>query len=80
MSRWRFTIFSTCCNTRFMATEDEDILDRERLSYGNDSTPLVSLVPDQPPSHWGSLTSQSRTLSPQYLKFLGKEPNDGRAR
>ena len=47
---------------------------------GDDSTPLIGLVPDPPPSHWGKLTSQARTLSPQYLKFLkGKGASDGRA-
>jgi len=29
-------------------------------------------VPEPPPSHWGKLTSQSRTLSPQYMAFLKK--------
>jgi hypothetical protein len=50
--------------------------------YGDDSTPLVSLVPEAPPSHWGKLTSAARTLSAAYVKFLnkGKEAKkDGRA-
>ncbi len=46
---------------------------------GDDSAPLMQFVPEPPPSHWGKVTSQSRTLSPAYLKFLGKEPKqDGR--
>jgi hypothetical protein len=49
------------------------------LSYGDDSPPLMNLVPEPPPSHWGKLTSQPRTMSPQYLKFLaGKEPKHDR--
>lgn len=56
-----------------MASDDHDIDEREltsRLCYGDDSTPLVSLVPESPPSHWGTITSQSRTLSAAYMKFL----------
>lgn len=47
--------------------------------YGDDTPPLMSKVPEPPPSHWGKLTSQSRTLSPQYLAFLKKhkEVRDG---
>ena len=65
-----------------MATTDDDINDEKEFlepRYGNDSTPLVSLVPDPPPSHWGKLTSTARTLSPQYLAFLQrhKEVRDG---
>lgn len=44
-----------------------------RIAHGDDSTPLVSLVPEPPPSHWGKLTSQSRTLSPQYVQFLKRK-------
>jgi hypothetical protein len=67
-----------------MATiHDDDDLQRQLPRYGDDSTPLMSLVPEAPPSHWGKLTSQSRTLSPQYLKFLGRSKeagDDGRAK
>ncbi len=56
-----------------MAVSDEHIDARELQSrYGDDTPPLMSRVPEPPPSHWGKLTSQSRTLSPQYIKFLNK--------
>jgi hypothetical protein len=45
--------------------------------YGDDTPPLVSKVPDPPPSHWGKLTSVARTLSESYLKFL-ERAKDGR--
>jgi hypothetical protein len=63
-----------------MASEDEPIDKRDfEPRYGNDTTPLMALVPEQPPSHWGKLTSTARTLSPQYLAFLNKhkEVRDG---
>ena len=46
---------------------------------GDDTPPLMTKVPEPPPSHWGKLTSQSRTLSPQYMAFLQKhkEVRDG---
>jgi hypothetical protein len=52
---------------------DEQELRNQRT--GDDSPPLMSRVPEPPPSHWGKLTGQSRTLSPQYVAFLnrGKE-------
>ena len=46
------------------------------FSYGDDSLPLVSRVEDPPPSHWGKLTSNGRTCSAAYLKFLGKDKED----
>lgn len=55
-----------------MATDDEAPLserDFERR-YGNDTPPLMASVPEPPPSHWGTITSQARTTSPQYLEFL----------
>lgn len=57
-----------------MAVSDEHIDETELRSrqVAGDTTPLVSLVPEPPPSHWGKLTSQSRTLSPQYMAFLKK--------
>lgn len=39
-------------------------------SYGNDTPPLMSSVPEPPPSHWGKTTSEARTASPQYIEFL----------
>lgn len=59
-----------------MAIRDSHIDGEEfqrRIRQGDDTPPLMASVPEPPPSHWGKLTSQSRTLSPQYLKFLGKE-------
>lgn len=44
-----------------------------RIAQGDDSPPLMSRVPEPPPSHWGKLTSQSRTLSPQYVQFLKRK-------
>lgn len=63
-----------------MASDDEPIDKRDfEPRYGNDTTPLMALVPESPPSHWGKLTSTARTLSPQYLAFLNKhkEVRDG---
>lgn len=54
-----------------MAIRDRDIDEREiKLTYGDDSPPLMNRVPEPPPSHWGKLTSEARTLSPQYVEFL----------
>lgn len=56
-----------------MAIEDGHIDPKEfqrRVAQGDDTPPLMSRVPEPPPSHWGKLTSQSRTLSPQYMEFL----------
>jgi hypothetical protein len=56
-----------------MATDEDQIDERDfQPRCGNDSTPLMSLVPEPPPAHWGRMTSTARTLSPQYLAFLGK--------
>lgn len=63
-----------------MATSDEAIGEKEfEPRYGNDTTPLMTFVPEPPPEHWGKLTSVARTLSPQYLAFLqrNKEVRDG---
>ena len=46
---------------------------KRRISYGDDSTPLMAKVPEPPPSHWGKVTSQSRTLSPAYVEFLKRK-------
>lgn len=58
---------------------DEQELRNQRT--GDDSPPLMSRVPEPPPSHWGKLTGQSRTLSPQYVAFLNrsKEARDDRS-
>lgn len=48
-----------------MAMESEQI---ER-SYGDDTPPLFSSVRDQPYTN-GCITSQARTMSPQYIEFL----------
>ena len=56
-----------------MAIRDRDIDEREiKLTYGDDSPPLMNRVPEPPPSHWGKVTSEARTLSPQYVEFLRK--------
>lgn len=39
----------------------------------DDTLPLMSFVPEPPPSHWGKITSKSRDSSEQYQKFLGKK-------
>lgn len=46
---------------------------KRRITHGDDSAPLMSKVPEQPPSHWGKVTSQSRTLSPAYVEFLKRK-------
>lgn len=35
----------------------------------NDDQPLMSLVPEPPPSHWGKITSRPREQSEEYKKF-----------
>jgi hypothetical protein len=63
-------------------TEDtEDIEFGDLRRGGDDSPPLMALVPDPPPSHWGKVTSQPRTMSAAYVRFLSgmkKESTDGR--
>lgn len=51
----------------------------EQFAYGNDSTPLMNIVPEAPQSHWGKITTD-RKASEAYTKFLlkSKEKNDGR--
>lgn len=54
-----------------MAHQDEQIEDADLIARGgDDSPPLMSKVPEPPPSHWGVLTSTPRTASPAYLRFL----------
>lgn len=53
-----------------MATQlpNDDDVGCGRLRYGNDEPPLMSRVPEPPPSHWGKcLTDRSR--SEAYTKF-----------
>lgn len=38
--------------------------------YGDDSTPLIGMVPESPPSHNGKRTSNSRFESPEYIRFF----------
>ena len=52
-----------------MASDDQIDADFEPR-YGNDTPPLMSRVPEPPPSHWGKLTSRGRTASEAYLRFL----------
>jgi hypothetical protein len=65
-----------------MAIRDGHIDEQEfsNRRAGDDSPPLMSRVQEPPPSHWGKLTGQSRTLSPQYVAFLNrnKESRDDR--
>lgn len=63
-----------------MAIRDEDIEERDfGRRCGDDSPPLMSRVPEPPPSHWGKLTSRGRTCSEEYVRFLNrKEATDGR--
>lgn len=65
-----------------MATDDDIPLSEKDFEsrYGDDTPPVMASVPEPPPSHWGKITSQGRTMSAQYLKFLGKhtEVRDGR--
>ena len=53
---------------------DIDRLFQGATARGDDSTPLMALVPDGQYSR-GKLTSSARTNSEQYLKFLGKTEN-----
>jgi hypothetical protein len=56
-------------------TDDEDIDKREFESRrGNDSTPLMAFVRDQPYSR-GKLTSEGRTASRAYQDFLERNRN-----
>ena len=54
-----------------------------RLRTGDDTPPLMNLVPEAPPSHWGKITSRGRTTSAAYMKFISdaknQEAKDGRA-
>lgn len=54
---------------------DESLLLSRRC--GNDTTPLVSMVPDQPYSR-GVVTSQGRTNSPQYMAFLKRARDEAK--
>jgi hypothetical protein len=62
-----------------MAIRDAEIDEQELQRRGDDSPPLMNSVREPAPSHWGKITSESRTLSPQYVAFLqrNKEVRDG---
>lgn len=57
-----------------MATDDDTPLSERDFEhrYGNDTPPLMASVPEPAPSHWGVMTSQARTMSPQYIEFLNR--------
>lgn len=63
-----------------MAIRDDHIDARDLQGHGDDTPPLMAKVPEPPPSHWGKVTSQGRTASPQYMAFLKKhkEVRDGK--
>lgn len=63
-----------------MAIRDDHIEERDfGRRCGDDSPPLMTKVPEPPPSHWGKLTSRGRTCSTDYLKFLmRKEAQNGK--
>lgn len=56
---------------------DQKYIPLSGQTAGDDTTPLYALVPEQPPSHWGKLTSQPREESEQYKAFL-KRSRDGK--
>jgi hypothetical protein len=53
---------------------DEDVRRSLNVSAGDDTTPLVALVRDQPYGR-GSLTSEGRTASRAYQEFLERNRN-----
>lgn len=60
-------------------SDDNQAVPTETRRYGDDTPPLFSSVRDQPYSR-GCMTSQARTMSPQYIAFLkkhSKEVRDG---
>lgn len=63
-----------------MAIRDDHIEERDfGRRCGDDSPPLMTRVPEPPPSHWGKLTSRGRTFSADYVRFLKrKEAHDGK--
>lgn len=64
-----------------MATDDFESDVRDLCGpgrYGNDSTPLFSLVREQHPCHWGVVTSGNKLENEAYLRFLyGKKGSPG---
>ena len=52
-------------------SSNDKALATEQRRYGDDTPPLFSSVRDQPYCN-GCLTSQARTMSPQYLAFLAR--------
>jgi hypothetical protein len=57
-----------------MDSEEEIRRAQAALGLGDDSTPLVALVRDQPYAR-GSLTSEGRTASREYQAFLERNRN-----
>jgi hypothetical protein len=59
-----------------MAMIDDDDIDKREFESrrGNDSTPLMALVRDQPYVR-GMLTSEGRTASREYQAFLERNRN-----
>ena len=53
---------------------DEDVRRSLYMPAGDDTTPLVALVRDQPYGR-GSLTSEGRTASREYQAFLERNRN-----
>lgn len=51
---------------------------RRRIAVGDDTPPLMSRVPEPPPSHWGKLTGRGRTASWQYLEFLARQRRENK--
>lgn len=63
-------------------TIEAHITDLKELQsrHGDDTPPLMSRVPEPPPSHWGKRTSKSRFESEEYLRFFyGKKPKKEKA-
>ena len=47
--------------------DDDSLALKARLGIGDDTPPLMTTVPEPPPSHWGKITSKT---SSEYLEFL----------
>jgi hypothetical protein len=50
--------------------DDDSLALKARLGIGDDTPPLLTIVGEPPPSHWGKITSRGRTTSSEYLDFL----------
>lgn len=64
-----------------MATSDEPPVDPRELASkaGDDTTPIMALVRDQPYAR-GGITSESRTASPAYAAFLKRAKDSNASR